>query len=101
MADGTGNDVAGEATFDCGTTLTHATASVAYRSGVARIEAGATRVNCAPLRHFDSSALAVLLGWRRAAQSRGATLQILHFPAQLASLAGAYGIESLLHDSVQ
>jgi phospholipid transport system transporter-binding protein len=84
--------------FECGPTLTHATATAAYRAGVARIEAGATQVDCAPLRQFDSAALAVLLGWRRVAQGRGATLQFLHLPAQLASLAGAYGIESLLVD---
>jgi phospholipid transport system transporter-binding protein len=87
------------ATFDCGPTLTHATATAAYRAGVARIEAGATRVDCAPLRQFDSAALAVLLGWRRAARGHGVTLQFLHFPAQLANLAGAYGIESLLLDA--
>ena len=39
--------------FECGPTLTHATATAAYRSGVARIEAGATRVDCTPLRQFD------------------------------------------------
>jgi phospholipid transport system transporter-binding protein len=85
--------------FECGPTLTHATATAAYLAGVVRIEAGATQVDCAPLRQFDSAALAVLLGWRRVAQGRGATLQFLNFPAQLASLAGAYGIESLLTDS--
>jgi phospholipid transport system transporter-binding protein len=85
--------------FECGPTLTHATATAAYRAGVARIEAGATQVDCAPLRQFDSAALAVLLGWRRVAQGRGVTLQFLNFPAHLTSLAGAYGIESLLADS--
>lgn len=83
-------------TFATGTTLTHATATAAFAAGLARIAAGATAVDCAPLAQFDSAALAVLLGWRRAAAARGASLQVLNLPAQLASLAGAYGIDALL-----
>src|ERR1700722_7105850 len=85
--------------FECGPPLTLATATAVYGAGGARIGAGGTQVDCALLRQFDSAALAVLLGWRRVAQGRGATLQFLNLPAQLASLAGAYGIESLLVDS--
>ncbi len=86
-------------TFETGATLTHATATAVYQAGLARIAAGASRVDCAPLAQFDSSALAVLLGWRRAAVERGATLEIINLPAQLASLAAAYGIDTLLADS--
>jgi len=38
----------------------------------------------------------VLLGWRRAAAVRGLSLQVLNLPAQLANLAGAYGIDTLI-----
>ena len=86
--------------FDSGATLTHATASAAYKVGLVRIAAGASEteieVDCAALAQFDSSALAVLLGWRRAAAERGLSLQVLNLPAQLASLALAYGIDTLL-----
>jgi len=82
--------------FATGTTLTHASAKVALEAGLQRIAAGATGVDCAPLAQFDSSALAVLLAWQRAAHARGAALEIVNLPAGLASLAQAYGVDSLL-----
>jgi phospholipid transport system transporter-binding protein len=82
--------------FEIGATLTFETAKAVLDAGLARIAAGATRVDCAPLERFDSSALAVLLAWRRAAQARGTDLMITHLPPGLASLAEAYGITSLV-----
>jgi phospholipid transport system transporter-binding protein len=82
--------------FETGGTLTFDTATAVLAAGLARIEAGATRVDCAPLERFDSSALAVLLAWRRAARARRVELQISHLPAGLVSLAEAYGVSSLL-----
>jgi phospholipid transport system transporter-binding protein len=82
--------------FSAGTTLTHASAKAALAAGVASIEAGATGVDCAPLAEFDSSALAVLLAWRRAANARGIVFEIANLPAGLASLAQVYGIDALL-----
>ncbi|KAF1029250.1 MAG: hypothetical protein GAK40_00594 [Burkholderia plantarii] len=82
--------------FATGTSLTHASAKHALDEGVRQIAAGATEVDCAPLAQFDSAALAVLLAWQRAAKARGATLAILNLPPKLASLAHAYGIDSLL-----
>jgi phospholipid transport system transporter-binding protein len=79
-----------------GTTLTHANAKAALAAGIARIEAGATGVDCSPLAEFDSSALAVLLAWRRAAHARGTAFEIANLPAGLVSLAGVYGIDALL-----
>ena len=61
--------------FESGATLTHASAKAALAAGLQRIAAGATDVDCAPLTQFDSSALAVLLAWQRAAQARGAALR--------------------------
>jgi phospholipid transport system transporter-binding protein len=81
--------------FATGATLTHASATRALAAGLAQIEAGATAVDCAQLTQFDSSALAVLLAWRRAAQARGASLDILNVPGDLASLAQVYGIDTL------
>jgi phospholipid transport system transporter-binding protein len=82
--------------FNAGATLTHASATAALAQGLAQIDAGATVVDCAALAQFDSSALAVLLAWQRAARARGVALDILHLPPKLASLAQAYGIDTLL-----
>ena len=81
--------------FATGATLTHASAKSALAAGLAHIEAGASAVDCAQLTQFDSSALAVLLAWRRAAQARGAALDIVNVPGDLASLAQVYGIDVL------
>lgn len=82
--------------FESGATLTQASANAALAAGLQRIAAGATGVDCAPLTQFDSSALAVLLAWKRAAQARGAAFGIVNLPAGLASLAQAYGVDSLV-----
>jgi phospholipid transport system transporter-binding protein len=82
--------------FSTGTTLTHASAREALAAGRAQIARGARSVDCAPLTQFDSSALAVLLAWQRTASAQGATLEIVNLPAKLASLAQAYGVDTLL-----
>jgi phospholipid transport system transporter-binding protein len=82
--------------FDTGATLTHESAKAALSAGLARIAQGATAVDCAPLQHFDSSALAVLIAWQRAAQARGTALDVLNLPSKLASLAHAYGVDPLI-----
>ncbi|WP_175924490.1 STAS domain-containing protein [Burkholderia latens] len=82
--------------FAAGSSLTVASAKSALADGLARIDAGATAVDCAALTQFDSSALAVLLAWQRAAKARGATLDILNLPPKLASLARAYGVDALV-----
>ncbi|WP_244815062.1 lipid asymmetry maintenance protein MlaB [Caballeronia sp. Lep1P3] len=82
--------------FQTAATLTHESAKAALEAGLSRIGAGATEVDCSPLRQFDSSALAVLLAWQRAATARGFALGIVNFPSGLASLARAYGVDTLL-----
>ncbi|AIO31470.1 STAS domain-containing protein [Burkholderia pseudomultivorans] len=82
--------------FEAGSSLTVASAKTALAAGLARIGAGATAVDCAALTQFDSSALAVLLAWQRAAKARGASLDILNLPPKLASLARAYGVDALI-----
>nr|WP_241022112.1 STAS domain-containing protein [Burkholderia sp. Ac-20353] len=77
--------------------MTHASAKAALAAGLAQIGAGATAVDCVALAEFDSSALAVLLAWQRAARSRGATLDIQNIPPKLASLAQAYGVDTLIN----
>jgi phospholipid transport system transporter-binding protein len=82
--------------FQTAATLTHGSAKAALDAGLSRIAAGATEVDCAPLTHFDSSALAVMLAWQRAATARGASLSVVNTPSGLASLAQAYGVDTLL-----
>ncbi|MGF6648859.1 STAS domain-containing protein [Paraburkholderia sp. GAS82] len=84
------------ARFETGTTLTHASAKAALAAGLQRIAAGANGVDCAPLAQFDSSALAVLIAWQRAAQAHGAALEIVNLPAGLASLAHVYGVDTII-----
>jgi phospholipid transport system transporter-binding protein len=82
--------------FQTAASLTHDSATAALDAGLSRIAAGASEVDCTPLTHFDSSALAVLLAWQRAATARGAALNIFNVPSGLASLAQAYGVDTLL-----
>ncbi|HTI16163.1 MAG TPA: STAS domain-containing protein [Trinickia sp.] len=82
--------------FTTSTTLTHASAKAVLAAGLASIEAGARGVDCTALAEFDSSALAVLLAWRRAADARGADFEIANLPPGLASLAEVYGVDVLL-----
>ncbi|RQR27164.1 MULTISPECIES: lipid asymmetry maintenance protein MlaB [unclassified Burkholderia] len=82
--------------FAASSSLTVASAKSALADGLTRIDAGATAVDCAALTQFDSSALAVLLAWQRAAKARGAALDILNLPPKLASLASAYGVDALI-----
>jgi phospholipid transport system transporter-binding protein len=82
--------------FQTAASLTHESANAALDAGLSRISAGATEVDCAPLMQFDSSALAVLLAWQRAATARGHAFGIVNIPSGLASLAQAYGVDTLL-----
>lgn len=82
--------------FETGTDLTYRTAAAELAAGAAKIAAGARRVDLAKLEHFDSSALAVLLDWKRVAASAGGALAIEQAPPGLKSLAHAYGVDSLL-----
>src|ERR1700722_8441701 len=82
--------------FETAATLTHESAKSALDAGLSRIVAGATEVDCASLKQFDSSVLALLLAWQRAAAARGAALTVVNLPSGLASLAQAYGVDTLL-----
>jgi phospholipid transport system transporter-binding protein len=81
--------------FQAASDITHETANAVLKAGLQRINEGAVQVDCAPLTHFDSSALAVLLAWRRAALKRGSALTAVNVPVTLASLARAYGVDAV------
>ena len=61
-----------------------------------RAEAPQVVVDAASLRHFDSSALAVLLELRRECARLGKHFAVQSMPQRLSDLARLYGIEGLL-----
>lgn len=64
--------------------------------GLAAIERGDGRFDLSAVARCDSSAVAVLLEWQRAARVRGLTLEVNGVPPAIASLAEVYGVGSLL-----
>ena len=58
-------------------------------------------VDASGLAELDTSALAVLLQARRAAQARGLRWQLEGAPPKLRQLAGLYGVEALLWSQAQ
>jgi phospholipid transport system transporter-binding protein len=64
--------------------------------GVQQAADSPVTLDASALRDFDSSALAVLLGARRAAQAAGKALAVQGAPAPLVALAGLYGVAELL-----
>lgn len=79
-----------------GTSLTNRNAAAVLRDGLSRVHQGDVTVDCSALTHLDSSAVAVLLAWQRAAAQRGQSLAIAGASPQLQSLASLYGVEGLL-----
>jgi phospholipid transport system transporter-binding protein len=64
--------------------------------GRAAIERGDVEFDLSGVSRCDSSAVAVLLEWRRAAQQRGVALKVSGLPPGLVSLAQVYGVMDLL-----
>ncbi|UDM50728.1 lipid asymmetry maintenance protein MlaB [Cupriavidus sp. MP-37] len=79
-----------------GNSLTNQNAAAVLRDGLARVAQGDVEVDCTGLAQVDSSAVAVLLAWHRAAVARGQALVLRGVPAQLAQLASLYGVDGLL-----
>jgi phospholipid transport system transporter-binding protein len=65
-------------------------------AGLAAIESGDTAFDLSEVKGCDSSAVAVLLAWRRAAARRNAELTFTGMPTSLVSLANVYGVAPLL-----
>ena len=65
-------------------------------AGLDAIERGDASFDLSPVATCDSSAVAVVLAWQRAARARGVTLELSGLPAGLASLATVYGVAPLL-----
>lgn len=79
--------------------LTHQQASACLRMLVQALPAetgAAVVVDATALQQFDSSALAVLLEFRRICLRLGKRLQVRGLTARLRDLARLYGVEELL-----
>lgn len=79
--------------------LTHGAAQACCRMLAQALRSDPAReavADASGLRHFDSSALAVLLECRREALALGKTFAVSEMPARLRELAGLYGVAELL-----
>lgn len=79
--------------------LTHTQATACLRMLVQglRAETGAqVQIDASALERFDSSALALLLEFRRECLARGKTMGLQGMSARLLDLAGLYGVAELL-----
>jgi phospholipid transport system transporter-binding protein len=78
------------------TDIVMATAAQVAELGRAAIERGDATFDLSGVVRVDSSAVAVLLEWQRAAVARGLALAVNAPPAGLVSLATVYGVDGLL-----
>jgi phospholipid transport system transporter-binding protein len=76
--------------------VTVANASSVLAQGAAAIAAGQRVIDLGAVKVADSSAVAVLLAWQRAARVAGIALQFTNMPANLYSLTTLYGVEAFL-----
>jgi len=65
-------------------------------AGVAAIGRGDTSFDLSAVRKCDSSALAVLLAWQRAAIASGRAIEVDAAPEGMLSLAKVYGVGAVL-----
>jgi phospholipid transport system transporter-binding protein len=56
-------------------------------------------IDFADITGVDSSAVALLLEWRRQAEARSKTLEFVNLPPNLLALARLYGVEDLIAES--
>ena len=81
------------------TALTVQNAKAALDQGLAAIQAGQSGFDLGTVQVADSSAVAVLLEWKRAARKAGAALSYVNLPDSLQSLAVLYGVDAFLVES--
>jgi phospholipid transport system transporter-binding protein len=74
-------------------------AKAALIQGFDAIKAGQTVFDLGSVKLADSSAVAVLLAWQRAARKAGVALSYINLPASLKSLADLYGVDAFLVDT--
>ena len=77
-------------------TIDNVVALLAEGNGL--FNAAQATVDLAAVTEVDSSALSLLLEWRREAGRNGRSIRYLNLPANLKSLAELYGVTELLGD---
>ena len=78
------------------TQITSANARQLLEQGLASIRAGDPLVDLSAVQRCDSSAVALMLAWKREAKERAVALKFSGVPAAAASLASLYGVAELL-----
>ena len=76
--------------------MTLAAASELLAEGSSTLAEGETVFDLAAVTEVDSSSLAVVFGWLRAAQRQQRRLRIVNPPKDMLSLAEVYGVKELL-----
>ena len=76
--------------------VTLANAAALLEQGYAQIGSGVKSVDLAEVTELDSSLLALLLAWRRAAGKHNAELTFANLPSGLETIARLYGVAELL-----
>ena len=71
-------------------------AAAMLAEGEAAIAANASAFDLAAVTDMDSSCLAGVFGWMRAATATGKSFRLLNPPPNLLSLAAVYGVADLL-----
>ncbi len=84
----------GRCTVQGPVTLEHAVSLLAQGNGL--FTGQQVVVDLAAVTEVDSSALSLLLEWRREAGRNGRSIRYLNLPANLKSLAELYGVTELL-----
>jgi phospholipid transport system transporter-binding protein len=82
--------------FQPGSSLTFDNAKTVLQAGLQAIAGGQTSIDFAGVTTVDSSAVATLLAWRRAAAARSASLAFENLPDNLRSLVALYDVSALL-----
>jgi phospholipid transport system transporter-binding protein len=76
--------------------LTIPQAARLLRAGVQFAGSRDALFDLAGVEQIDSSGIAVILGWLRAATAAGRTLKVANAPESLRSIAKLYGVEEIL-----
>lgn len=77
-------------------TLCFSNAKKILRDGLHALDTGESLFDFHELTTVDSSTVAVLLAWQRAAQAKTISIQFLNAPTNLLNLAALYGVSELL-----
>ena len=76
--------------------LSFAHAKQSLQTGLDAIREGRFAFDLANVVHADSSGIAVMLAWQRAADSASGQVRFLNTPENILSLAALYGVTDLL-----